>query len=194
MNKTPTKLTDNSYVFTAKEVTTPNKDSPGICRTVYTHVANLHNLLSDWEKLKEKGTKVTKSVSALKLHECTDDYYPHQLHPLMEMLLEALNGLRNIVEGVRIINKQLKALAALDKSNDRVVFTWTIQKFSTTVDEICTSLSKEIHLKETVTENLAHCRNESLIEVYVSAWELEAYYNIEMSAYLFADIGLLGIS
>lgn len=45
-----------------------------------------------------------------------------------------------------------------------------------------------------VTENVAHCRDEKLIEVYTSAWELEVYFNIQSFAYLFAEVGLAGIT
>ncbi|CAK1551097.1 unnamed protein product [Leptosia nina] len=194
MSKTPTCTPDKTYSFTPKEITTPNKDCPGISRTVFTHVTNLHSLLCDWEKLKEKGTKTCKGVSALKLYECTDDYYPHQLEPLMNLLLEALKGLQNIVDSVHIINSQLQALSQLEKTTIGVIFTWSAQRISTAVNDIYNALCKEIKLKQTITENLAHCRNESLIEVYVSAWELEAYYSTDMSAYLFSDIGLSGVT
>lgn len=81
------------------ELPTPNKDSPGVSKTVFTHVSSLHGLINDWNRLREKGVKLFRAVQALKLHECDDDYYPSQLKPLMESLVEALDGLKNIVEG-----------------------------------------------------------------------------------------------
>lgn len=91
------------YIFvctcTFSEITTPNKDHPGITKTVFTHVSNLHGLLGDWSRVKDKGTKFCRGILALKLYECTDDYYPHQLQPLTEGLLEALDSMKNIMEG-----------------------------------------------------------------------------------------------
>ncbi|XP_045498317.1 cyclin-dependent kinase 2-interacting protein-like [Colias croceus] len=190
MSKTPTKSHENSYSFIPKEITTPNKDSPGISKTVHTHISNLHNLLCNWEKIKENGTKICKSISALKLYECTDEYFPHQVGPLISSLSEAYDALQNIVQGVHLIKKQLHALSELETSGQGVIFTWSVGQIADNVSDIYNALQKEIKLKQVITENLAHCRDESLIEVYVSSWELEAYYNSELSAFLFADIGL----
>lgn len=41
-------------------------------------------------------------MSALKLHEFSDGYYPQALTPLSETLLDALEGLKDIVEGTLV--------------------------------------------------------------------------------------------
>ncbi|CAH2980848.1 unnamed protein product [Chilo suppressalis] len=178
--------------FTPRELTTPNKDFPGVSKTVFTHVSSLHGLLNDWGRIKDKGVKLCRAIYSLKLYECDDEYYPHQLQPLMESLVEALDGLKNVVNGVKIIDSQLKALAELQTTNDPVIHTWTAKEISETVDKISASLQKEFELKQVITENLAHCRDEKIIDVYISSWELEPYF--EPNAYIFAEVGLSGVT
>lgn len=82
------------------ELKTPNKDLPGISRTVFTHISTLHGLLSDWTKIQDKGAKICKAIVVLKLYECKDDYYPTQLGPLIESLLSAIESFKDIVGGM----------------------------------------------------------------------------------------------
>ncbi|XP_013196123.1 uncharacterized protein LOC106139261 isoform X2 [Amyelois transitella] len=174
------------------QITTPNKDFPGTSKTVFTHISNLHGLLSDWTRIREKGTKFCRGISALKLYECTDDYYPHQLKPLSEGLLEAINSLNNIVEGVMIISNQLKSLSKLPPTDQPVIFTWTTKEISDSVEKMWTTLEKEYKLKQVIAENIAHCRDEYQLDVYIAAWELDTYF--EYNAYLFAEVGLAGVT
>lgn len=62
-------------------------------------MTNLHRILSDWSSLRDKGAKICKSISALRLHEYEDNYYPYQTKSLINSLLEALDGLANVLEG-----------------------------------------------------------------------------------------------
>ncbi|XP_046965902.1 cyclin-dependent kinase 2-interacting protein-like [Vanessa cardui] len=194
MSVTPTKIKTDSVNFIPKEIITPNKDSPGISKTVYSHITSLHHLLSDWSTIREKGLKICKSISALKLYEYKDDYYPHQTKPLTDNLLEALDSLENVVEGVGIINNQMQALAQLQYTHEPVINTWPASEIAENILNIYNSLRKEFNLKKIITENIAHCRDENLIEVYVSSWEFDTYFSMELSAYLFADVGLAGIT
>lgn len=88
------------YLFL--EFLSPNKDQPGISKTVFSHVSNLHGLLEDWSRLRDKGTRFLRAVSSLKLYECNDDYYPSQLKPLMDNLVEILDSLKDVVEGNKL--------------------------------------------------------------------------------------------
>lgn len=49
--------------------------------------------------MRDKGTRLLKAVSALKLQECNDDYYPSQLIPVMDNVVEIVDSLKNIVDG-----------------------------------------------------------------------------------------------
>ncbi|KAG6443806.1 uncharacterized protein LOC115456077 isoform X2 [Manduca sexta] len=192
MSKTPPKA--DNYNFVPKEITTPIKDQTGISKTVFSHVSKLHGLLNNWVKLRDKGTKFCKVISSVKLHECENDYYPHQLKPIMDNLVEILESLKDIVDGVAILNDQLKALAQLQPTSQPVIFTWSATQISKTVQNIYKSLLKEYRLKQVVTENVAHCRDEFLIETYVSSWELDPHFNASDEAFLFAEFGLVGVT
>ncbi|XP_034832074.1 cyclin-dependent kinase 2-interacting protein [Maniola hyperantus] len=195
MSKTPSKSAQNlNFHFSPKEITSPNKDSPGISKTVYTHLSNLHRLLNDWSSIRVKGVQICKSLTSLKLQECEDDYYPHQIKPLTESLLQSLDALKDIVEGAVIIKYQMQALTKLQSSEEPVINTWLVSEISENIDKVCDTLQKELRLKQIITENIAHCRDENLIEVYASAWEFEAYFNMEGNSYLFAEVGLVGIT
>ncbi|KAJ0176609.1 hypothetical protein K1T71_007788 [Dendrolimus kikuchii] len=194
MSKTPTRSVVSAPNFVPKEISTPNKDQPGLSKTIFSHVSNLHGLLKDWVKIKDKGVKFCRGISSVKLHECSPEYYPQQLEPLTKGLIEALNGLNDIVEGVNLLNNQLKALAKLQPSDQPVIFTWSALHISEGVTKLYKSLVQEFHLKELVVENIAHCRDEKLIEVYISSWEFDAYLNWNSTAYLFAECGLASIA
>ncbi|CAH2229404.1 cyclin-dependent kinase 2-interacting protein-like [Pararge aegeria] len=192
MSKTPLKSAqDINFHFSPKEITSPNKDSPGISKTVYTHLTTLHRLLNDWLSVRIKGVQICKTLNALKLHECEDDYYPHQIKPLTESLLQSLDALKDIVDGAEIINSQMQALSKLQLHEEPVINTWSVSEISASISNICNTLQKELRLKQVITENIAHCRDENLIEVYASAWEFEIYFNMESNSYLFAEVGLL---
>ncbi|KPJ08477.1 hypothetical protein RR48_12230 [Papilio machaon] len=192
MSKTPTKNSESVF-FGPKELLTPNKDPTGIVKTVFTQISNIHRLLNQWFRVIEKGTEFVRLICALKLHEYRADYYPQQLKRLMEDLLEAKNVLKDIVESVDIINKQVQVLPKLHSTGLPVMNTWLAPHFASQVLTMYTSLCKEFKLKEVVTENIAHCRDEKLIEVYASAWEYTMYINMESVAYMFAEIGLSSI-
>ncbi|XP_049873526.1 uncharacterized protein LOC126372051 [Pectinophora gossypiella] len=193
MSRTPVKATacpENSHNFIPKELPS-NKDVNGISRTVFTHVSNLHGLLLDWVRVQSKGTKICRSISSLKLYDCDDGYYPQAMQPLAESLLDAADSLKNINEGVSIVNRQLQAMARLQPGDDPVISTWSASQISRTASEIHLAIDKEYKLKYIITENIAHCRDENLIEVYVSSWEFNLYLDLEGNAsYLFAEVGL----
>lgn len=67
---------------------------------MFTHLTNLQGFLQDWQRIKDKGTKLCKTVSALKLHECQDDYYPRALTELTEGLLSCTDSFENILQGM----------------------------------------------------------------------------------------------
>ena len=97
--------------FEFPDITSPVKvNSPGMSKTAYTHISNLHTLLSNWTSIRDKGLKICKSLSSLKLHECENDYYPHQTKQLVDGLLEALDALENIVDGKIHVNLLLYKL------------------------------------------------------------------------------------
>lgn len=85
-----------TYVYL--EILSPKKDH-GISKTVFSHINNLHGFLKDWTRMKEKGSRHLDCLSALKLYECNDDYYPSQLKVLMANIVEIMDSLKNIVEG-----------------------------------------------------------------------------------------------
>ncbi|XP_075977796.1 uncharacterized protein LOC142977633 [Anticarsia gemmatalis] len=190
MSKTPTKTDQSQYK--PREITTPNKDQHGIAKLVYSHVSRLYGLTNDWVKMREKGVRLCKAITSLKLHECMDDYFPSQLRSLMEGLLEILESFKNIIDAIRILESQLVALSKLQPPDEPVISTWSAEQISKSVTDIFESLQKEYKLKEVIIENVAHCRDEKLIEVYISAWELEVYFNHQSYAYLFAEVGLTG--
>lgn len=192
MSKTPIK--ELAINFVPREITTPNKDQPGLSKTVFSHVSSFHSLLIDWVKLKDKGSKFCKGISSVKLHEYNDDYYPHLLKPLTEGLVEIIDSFQNIIEGIKILKNQLESLSKLQSTDQPVILTWSVGRIHACVKNTYESLLKEYKLKKIVTENIAHCRDESLIEVYVSSWEFDPYLNMEENAYLFAEIGVAGIS
>ncbi|CAB3221988.1 unnamed protein product [Arctia plantaginis] len=193
MSKTPTKF-DSSQQFKAREISsTPGKDHQEIEKTVYSHVSNLHEQLCDWLKMKDKGIRIFKSVIALKLHECLDDHYPGQLKPNMRFLLDILENLKTVLDSCEIINDQLKALAKLRPDNEPAISTWSVSEISKNVIEILEALKKEYELKEVIIENVAHCRDEQLIDVYITAWEHDVYLHIDSFSYLFAEVGLASL-
>lgn len=66
---------------------------------MYAHVARLHVLVIAWNKNKAKSYKLGKAIYALNLPQYEEDYFPRELQPLMESLMEILGDMGDIFEG-----------------------------------------------------------------------------------------------
>ncbi|XP_072949265.1 uncharacterized protein [Epargyreus clarus] len=172
------------------ELLTPNKDNTGVSKTIFMHVSNFHRLLCDWIKLIDKGTKICKSIALLNLHDSNDDYYPHRVENLTDSLLDSLYSMRDILDSVKILDSQLKALAKLQPEGTPVIFTWSAAQISENISKMYALMQKEYKLKEVITENIAHCQDECLMEVFASGWEFDIYFRVYVSDYLFVETGL----
>lgn len=188
----PSIKTDSPHKFTPRE--TNKVQHQELSKTVYSHILKLHRLLSDWSSNRAKGFRVAKLVLNSNLPECDEGYFPSELSPLMDNLLDTLKTLKNVVEEMRVVNNQLQALAKLQPSDEPVLVTWSVKKISQEVIAMYGMARKEFELLEIATENIAHCRDEHILVVYMSSWRPGPYFCSEAYSYLFAEAGLPPLS
>ncbi|KAJ8731337.1 hypothetical protein PYW07_004501 [Mythimna separata] len=183
---------DCLHKFTPRE--TSKVQQHELSKTVYSHITNLHSLLSEWSNNRAKGFRVAKLVRNLNLPECEEDYFPSQMGPLMDTLLDTLNVLKNIVKDIKLVNTQLQALAKLQRSDEPVLVTWSVKLISEKVIVMYEMANKELELLEKATENIGHCRDAHLLAVYAESWRPGTYVCSDHYSYLFSEAGLPPVS
>ncbi|KAJ8722098.1 hypothetical protein PYW08_004500 [Mythimna loreyi] len=183
---------DSPHKFTPRE--TSKVQHQDLSKTVYSHITNLHGLLSDWGNNRAKGFRVAKLVRNLNLPECDEDYIPSQMGPLMETLLDTLTALQNIVKELKLVNNQLQALAKLQRSDEPVLVTWSVKLISEKVIIMYEMAKKELELLEKATENIGHCRDANMLSVYMESWRPGTYVCSDHYSYLFSEAGLPPVS
>lgn len=180
--KTPTKAS-----FTPRELRTPNKEQPGIARTIYHHASTHHSHMQDWKKICAKGTITCQAINRMKLFELEDSPIPEKVQVLTDSLTAAVESLQIILDGLHMISDQLSAAAKLQPSEEPVLNTWSVSKIAKSADKIYKMCLKEYELKKCIVENIAHCRDEGLTEVYASAWELEPYIDQTLFSFFYME-------
>ncbi|CAG9102423.1 unnamed protein product [Plutella xylostella] len=179
----------------SKELTTPNKDANCMQRTVFKHIEALHQLLVEWITKRISTTLPCKTITKLKspknvTEDCDYDEYPPELEPRTTALVCALDFFKGVVERMEKITKQLKAALKLFPSDSPVTCSWLPHMIEDEANRMLECLQKELQIKQIVTENIAHTTDKSLLTLYATAWDLEAYISVETFAYLFVEFGL----
>ncbi|GBP74566.1 hypothetical protein EVAR_59501_1 [Eumeta japonica] len=190
MSETPSKDIETPNTFSPNDLQAPSERKPDISKVVYTHVSTLHGLIKEWKRIIVKGCKICYAISLINIQEVQEDDYPEELGHLTQTLLEITNGLKHVSENVETIKNQLEAISKLLPGNEPVIMSWPASMIFKYVCEISTSLRREYELKLCITENIAHCRDEKVAEIYVSAWEFAIYFNTNATEFLFAEMNL----
>ncbi|XP_077297098.1 uncharacterized protein LOC143918882 [Arctopsyche grandis] len=157
-------------------IITPKKSQPsylnlsGQAKSGYRIARDFALNIEKWFGAHENGTYFCQALSR-QYGRCELERYPVELKNLSSKFESIMSNITLALSSVEAISVQYSALAKLMPCDDPLFNTWSITKLSREMDKIYKMLKEETNVKRVIRENVFHCRDEDLLEVYVSAWE-----------------------
>ncbi|XP_006839677.1 PREDICTED: cyclin-dependent kinase 2-interacting protein [Chrysochloris asiatica] len=185
-------------------VATPRKPVlPVSARKLKDNAADWHNLILKWESLNDSGFATANNIANLKISLLSKDKievessspasetnegkttypeYNKELERLCEELQATLDGLTKIQVKMEKLSSTTKGICDLEnyhhgKESQRPVLfhTWPTAHFYTVSRSLSDMYRKELLLKRTVVEELAHSADHDLALSYLSMWLHQPY-------------------
>lgn len=82
-----------------------------------------------------------------------------------------------ILEFLRVLTSQTKAIISLYKSEKPVFLTWPVERFSQIFHEIYSAYVMEFKVKKKSIENIALCEKEEKFLLFIGSWMYQVYVN-----------------
>ncbi|XP_044520557.1 cyclin-dependent kinase 2-interacting protein [Gracilinanus agilis] len=171
-------------------------------RKIKDNAADWHNLLSKWETLNNMGFSIANKIGNIKINVLTEDklelecnsiasgFHSQKVYPKYNEDLEMLcKELHDTLENLAKIQMKMEKLTSTTKGicnlenyhrgngNDQtpLFHTWPTTYFYKVSHKLSEMYKKEILLKRTIVEELAHATNQDLILSYLSMWLYQPY-------------------
>ncbi|XP_006873318.1 PREDICTED: cyclin-dependent kinase 2-interacting protein-like [Chrysochloris asiatica] len=185
-------------------VATPRKPVLSVsARKLKDNAADWHNLILKWESLNDSGFATANNIANLKISLLSKDKievessspasetneekttypeYNKELERLCEELQATLDGLTKIQVKMEKLSSTTKGICDLEnyhhgKESQRpaLFHTWPTAHFYTVSRSLSDMYRKELLLKRTVVEELAHSADHDLALSYLSMWLHQPY-------------------
>uniref|UniRef100_A0A8C9DTA0 Cyclin dependent kinase 2 interacting protein n=1 Tax=Prolemur simus TaxID=1328070 RepID=A0A8C9DTA0_PROSS len=194
------------------EIATPRKPVLSVsARKIKDNAADWHNLILKWETLNDAGFTTANNIANLKISllskdkaqlessSPTDDEneekmypeYSEELEMLCEELQATLAGLTKIQVKMEKLSSTTKGICELEnyhhgeESKRLPLFhTWPTTHFYEVSRKLSDMYRKELLLKRTVAEELAHCSDHDLTLSYLSMWLHQPYVESDSKLHL----------
>lgn len=116
--------------------------------------------------------------------------FPEELHKLCGQLEKITNNLQKVYGKMARMNQQLEGLQTLVTyqqttsagltenvwfASEPVFHTWPVQKFYDSSNKLLAMHRRELDVKKRITETIAHCKDELVLNFLLSEWIHEAY-------------------
>uniref|UniRef100_G3SZB1 Cyclin dependent kinase 2 interacting protein n=1 Tax=Loxodonta africana TaxID=9785 RepID=G3SZB1_LOXAF len=198
-------------------VATPRKPVLSVsARKIKDNAADWHNLILKWESLNDAGFATANSIANLKISLLSKDKvelescspaadkdeeksypgYNKELEMLCEELQATLDGLTKIQVKMEKLTSTTKGICDLEnyhygeESQRPLLFhTWPTADFYAVSRRLSDMYAKELLLKRTIVEELAHSSDHDLALSYLSMWLHQPY--VENSSQLLLEGMLL---
>ncbi|XP_075388187.1 cyclin-dependent kinase 2-interacting protein isoform X1 [Tenrec ecaudatus] len=181
---------------------TPRKPVLSIsARKLKDNAADWHNLILKWESLSGAGFTTASSIANLKMSSLSKDKielensslpsdtngqtypdYNQELETLCEQLQATLDGLTKVQVKMEKLASTTKGICDLENYHHGeegqpppLFHTWPTAHFYTVSRQLCDMYGKELLLKRTIVEELAHSADRDLALSYLSMWLHEPY-------------------
>ncbi|XP_054827973.1 cyclin-dependent kinase 2-interacting protein [Eublepharis macularius] len=181
-------------------------------RKIKDNAADWHNLMMKWETLNENGfTSATKIVNIkiatqfkdkleIKCDEVAADdgrllpVYNAELEQYCTELLGTFEKMTKIHQKMEKLCSTTKGICDLEKYNHGnhrtpLFHTWPTPYFYEASVKLLEMYSKELKLKETIVQEMAHTSDQDLSMVYLSSWLYQPY--VEQSSKVLLESMLL---
>nr|XP_056707257.1 cyclin-dependent kinase 2-interacting protein [Euleptes europaea] len=189
--------------------------TPGLsvsARKIKDNTADWHNLIMKWETLNENGftsaTKIVNNKIATQLKdkldiECdniaSDDRrmppdYNVELEEYCAELLGTFENMTKIYQKMKKLCSTTKGICDLEKYHNGdhrtlLFHTWPTPYFYEVSCKLLEMYTKELKLKQTIVQEIAHTTDQDLLMVYLSSWLYQPY--IEQSSKVLLESMLL---
>ncbi|XP_043837259.1 cyclin-dependent kinase 2-interacting protein [Dromiciops gliroides] len=171
-------------------------------RKIKDNAADWHNLLLKWETLNNVGFSVANKIGNIKISALTEDkvelecnsfvsgFHSQKVHPKYNEELEMLcKELHDTLENLAKVQVKMEKLTSTTKGicnlenyhrgngnyQTPLFHTWPTTYFYEVSHKLSEMYKKEILLKRTIVEELAHATNQDLILSYLSMWLYQPY-------------------
>ncbi|XP_040497353.1 cyclin-dependent kinase 2-interacting protein isoform X2 [Ursus maritimus] len=183
--------------------TTPRKPVLSVsARKIKDNAADWHNLILKWETLNDTGFATANSIANLKIRLCSEDEtelqgsspasregadktlpeYSKELEMLCEELQTTFDALAKIQMKMEKLSSTTKGVCELEnyrcadgRPRPPLFHTWPTTHFYEVSRKLSDMYRKELLLKRTVTEELAHAADRDLALSYLSMWLHQPY-------------------
>ncbi|CAH1790695.1 unnamed protein product [Owenia fusiformis] len=165
-------------------------------RIIKDGAANWHNLIDKWNKLNDQGLAIVNDIANRRLaviYEAKEGADGGQLSvpppdgaELQELCLKletVVNSMKGVVKKMSGLTQQFIGVSELEEYTSRqsgipvepLFQTLTSVQFSEKSTELLGYYSKEIELKDTIAQYIAHAKQKGLIMLYTSSWLHQPY-------------------
>ncbi|XP_002918909.1 cyclin-dependent kinase 2-interacting protein [Ailuropoda melanoleuca] len=171
-------------------------------RKIKDNAADWHNLILKWETLNDTGFATANSIANLKIRLCSEDEtelqgsspasgegadkalpeYSKELETLCEELQTTFDALAKIQMKMEKLSSTTKGVCELEnyhyadgRHRPPLFHTWPTTHFYEVSRKLSDMYRKELLLKRTVTEELAHATDHDLALSYLSMWLHQPY-------------------
>ncbi|XP_072031363.1 cyclin-dependent kinase 2-interacting protein-like [Amphiura filiformis] len=177
----------------------------GSARVVKDHCADWHNYMQKWDTLNDKGFVVANKISNLILQSRETEEaekatmkttgldgssegggtmggMPDGLEQLCNEFTEIHNGMVKLVAKMSNITEHFKGICNLEmqtssstENNTPLFKTWPVEYFYENSMELEDMYCKELKVKRTVVQDIAHQTNRDVLMTYMSTWQHQPY-------------------
>ncbi|XP_039568404.1 cyclin-dependent kinase 2-interacting protein [Passer montanus] len=184
-------------------------------RKIKDNAADWHNLMMKWERLNDNGFTTANKIVNMRISEQFQDNkleivcdnsatepekptpkYNEELDNCCAELLETLKQMTKIQLKMEKLTSTTKAICDLETfhhgaGNCKAPFfhTWPTPYFYEVSLKLSEMYKKELQLKQTIVQDIAHSADQDLMMVYLSSWLYQPY--IENSSMLLLEAMLL---
>lgn len=170
----------------------------GSARKVKDNAADWHNFILKWEKLNDIGFNAANKIVNLKISTLTKDNKletesdnaiagnPLTNNQELEMfcteLLDTFENMSKLQLKMERLTSTFKGVCNLqsyhhgeDQHTTPLFHTWPTTHFYDVSLKLSDMYKKELELKQTIVQEIAHTGDQNLMMVYLSAWLYEPY-------------------
>uniref|UniRef100_A0A8V0Z748 Cyclin dependent kinase 2 interacting protein n=1 Tax=Gallus gallus TaxID=9031 RepID=A0A8V0Z748_CHICK len=170
-------------------------------RKVKDNAADWHNLMMKWERLNDSGFTTANKIVNMKISEQLQDNkleitcdnsttesekpspkYNEELDNCCTELLETLKKMTKIQLKMEKLSSTTKGICDLEKFHHGggscaapLFHTWPTAYFYEVSLKLSEMYKKELQLKQTIVQEIAHSADQDLMMVYLSSWLYQPY-------------------
>ncbi|KAL0278836.1 UNVERIFIED_CONTAM: hypothetical protein PYX00_000530 [Menopon gallinae] len=151
----------------------------GVPRRIRDASAELYKCVQNWYEHFSNGMKLVGMirgiVESMIQEEKESKERCSELNSYCHSLDEVVDQLANVIDIMKVLTKQMKAVAKVHEGASPPFLTWPVTKFGEVFEEIQNAYEKELEVKRIVKENIAQFADSRKLIIHLGAWVYEIY-------------------